>query len=77
MYGKVCHMDIRTQPKFLHLHDLGLLLHDSGRPTPSRQTLIRRGRLFAENAGLRIFSIGGQHFVSSAEVERLHEGAAA
>lgn len=70
-------MSNMDKPKFLHLHDLGLQLLDSGRPAPSRQTLIRRGRAFAEANGLRIFSIGGQHFVSSAEVDRLHEGAAA
>lgn len=65
------------KPKFLHLYDLGLLLHDSGRRTPSRETLIQRGRRFAEANGLRIHKVGHGYYVSSAEVDRLHEGAAA
>jgi hypothetical protein len=69
--------DTPTQPKFLSLHDLGLLLLDSGRRTPTRQTLIRRGRAFAEATELRVFKIRGGEFVSAAEVERLHHGAAA
>ena len=70
-------MDSTTRPKFLHLHDLGLLLQDSGRKTPSRTTLISHGRRFAEKHGLRIFEVGRQYYVSAAEVERLYRGEAA
>lgn len=66
-----------TQPKFLSLHDLGLLLIDTGRPKPTRQTLIRRGRDFANATGLPVFKVRGGEFVSAAAVERLHEQAAA
>lgn len=67
-------MQTSTSPKFLHLHDLGLSLQDSGRQQLTRQTLIRRGRLFAETNGLRIFHLGKDAFVSAAEVDRLHNG---
>lgn len=70
-------MDTTPKPKFLHLHDLGLLLQDSGRKSPTRQTLINHGRRFAEAHGLRIFEVGRQYYVSAAEVERLYHGEAA
>jgi len=70
-------METRLSPKFVHLHDLGLSLQDSGRPTPTRQTLVTRGRNFALNNGLRIFTVGKDAYVSSAQLERLHEELAA
>lgn len=70
-------MHSETTPKFLHLHDLGLLLQDSGKKVPTRPTLIRRGRLFAEAHGLRIFQVGPQCYVSRAELERIYNGEAA
>lgn len=70
-------MDTEPNPKFLHLHDVGLLLHDSGRRLPARRTLILRGRAFAEASGLRIYKVRNQEFVSTAELERVHQGEAA
>lgn len=68
---------MHTEPKFLSLHDLGLQLLDSGKPRPTRQTLIRRGRAFAQSTGLQVFKVRGGEFVSSAAVARLHEDVAA
>lgn len=70
-------METRTTPKFVHLHDLGLSLQDSGRTVPTRKTLVRRGLQFAEANGLRIFWVGKDAYVSTAQLERLHEELAA
>jgi hypothetical protein len=70
-------METTTGPKFLHLHDLGLSLQDSGKPSRTRQTLIRRGREFAESNGLRVFRVGTDYYVSAAEFDRLYRGEAA
>jgi len=70
-------MNAQHIPKFLHLHDLGLSLQDSSRPTLTRQTLIRKGRVFAEANGLRIFTVGKDAYVSTVELVRLHDEVAA
>ncbi len=70
-------MDTRPNQRFMHLYELGLTLQDTGKRQPTRQTLIRRGKRFAEANGLRIFTVGADHYVSSAELDRLHHGQAA
>jgi len=69
-------METRTLPKFMHLHDLGLSLQDSGKAVPVRRTLIRRGQQFAEANGLHIYWMGKDGYVSTAQLERLVEAAA-
>lgn len=64
-------------PRFISLYDLGLQLVDSGRRTPTRQTLIRRGAEFAGRNGLKIHEVGRDRYVSTAELDRVHEGSAA
>lgn len=63
------------RPKFLHVAEVGQLL--SGDKTVTRQTLVRRGRAFAEAAGLRIIKVRGADYVSAAELERVYLGDAA
>lgn len=70
-------MDTRPTKRFMHLYELGLSLQDSGKRQPTRQTLIRRGKKFAEANGLRTFKVGADIYVSTAEVDRLHQGEAA
>ena len=69
-------MDTTQGPKFLHLHDLGLSLIDSGRRVPIRKTLVRRGQQFAEANGLHIFWVGKDAYVSATQLDRLIEEAA-
>lgn len=69
-------MDTTQGPKFLHLHDLGLSLVDSGRRVPIRKTLVRRGQQFAEANGLRIYWVGKDAYVSATQLDRLIEDAA-
>ena len=45
--------------------------------SPTRQTLISRGRQFAEMHGLRIVRVGRVDFVSRADVAAIAEGSAA
>lgn len=70
-------MDTQHPPKFVHLADLGLSLHDSSRQQATRETLLKRGRELAEANGLRIFRVGKDAYVSAAAVNRLHHGDAA
>ena len=62
---------------FLSLYDLGRSLVDTGRRTPTRQTLIRRGAEFAAKNGMTVHEVGRDRYVSSAELRRLHEAVAA
>ena len=67
-------MDTQPKPRFLHLADIGAMFEDSGKPRPTRQTLIARGLQFATAEGLRVHTVGHSAYVSSADVARVHGG---